>query len=148
MVICMFGDHQPSVEPEFYETLYGKPLSDLTLEEEQRMYLTPFFIWANFEIEEREIEDISLNYLSTLVLEAAGLPLTPYQQYLAELSKTLPVITTVGYRAPDGSWYRLDDADGPCAGQVENYRKVQYNNLLDQKNRLDDLFLLRPALLQ
>ena len=146
-VICIFGDHQPSVEPEFYEELYGKPLSQLTVEEEQKMYVTPFVIWANYDIEERTVEDISLNYLSSLLLETAELPMTAYQQYLLELHKTLPVITTVGYMDSRGNWYRVDDADAPYAELIENYRKVQYNHLLDKQNRVDDLFLLeKPGL--
>lgn len=147
-IICIFGDHQPSVEQEFYEELYGKSLSELTMEEEQKMYITPFLIWANYDIEEKTVEDISLNYLSTLLLETAGLPMTAYQQYLAELCKTLPVITTVGYMDNQGNWYRIDDADSLYADLIENYRKVQYNNLLDKQNRVDSLFLLEKTSLK
>ena len=146
-VICMFGDHQPSVEQEFYEELYGKPLSQLTVEEEQKMYITPFLIWANYDIEEKTVNEISLNYLATLLLETADLPMTAYQQYLAELYKTLPIITTVGYMDNAGQWYRIDDEDSPYAGLIEDYRKVQYNHLLDKQNRVDTLFTLDKNLL-
>lgn len=141
-IICMFGDHQPSIEQAFYEELYGKSLSELTLEEEQKMYTTPFLIWANYDIEEKTVDDISLNYLSTLLLQTTGLPMTDYQQYLTELHKTLPVITTVGYMDKDGTWYRSDDGDAPYHSLIEDYRKVQYNNLLDKQNRVDSLYLL------
>ena len=94
------------------------------------------------DIEEKTVEDISLNYLATLLLETAELPMTAYQQYLTELHKTLPVITTLGYMDAEGSWYRMDDEDSPYAELVENYRKVQYNNLLDKRNRVNSLFLL------
>lgn len=62
------------MESAFYEELFGKPTSELTLEEEQKMYVTPFMIWANYDIEEKTVEDISLNYLATLLLETAELP--------------------------------------------------------------------------
>ena len=146
-VICVFGDHQPSIETEFYEELYGKSLNDLTLEEEQKMYITPFFIWANYDIEEKTVDDISLNYLSTLLMEVANLPMTSYQQYLSELSATLPIITTVGYMDKQGNWYRIDDADSPYAELIEDYRKVQYNNLLDRQNRVDSLYILERTTL-
>lgn len=142
-IICFFGDHQPSVEQEFYEELYGKSLSQLTIEEEQKMYTTPFLIWANYDIDEQTINDISLNYLSTLLLQTAQLPLTSYQQYLAELYKTLPVITTIGCEDREGNWYRSDDTDMPYHDLLENYRKVEYNNLLDKQNRVDSLFWLQ-----
>lgn len=141
-IICVFGDHQPSVESEFYEELYGKPLSERTIEEEELMYMTPFFIWANYDIEEETVDAISLNYLSTLLLQTADLPLTAYQQYLAQLHETLPVINTVGYMDKDGNWYRIDDTASPYYSLIEDYRKVQYNHLFDKQNRLDDLYLL------
>ena len=49
-VIVMFGDHQPKIETEFYEELFGKSLDDLTVEEDQKRYITPFVIWANYDI--------------------------------------------------------------------------------------------------
>lgn len=144
-VICIFGDHQPSIEPEFYEELYGKSLNDLTLEERQRMYQTPFLIWANYEIEEQEVEAISANYLSTLLMETAGLPLTDYQEYLSALRREVPAINANGYLGADGVWYRLDDKASPYAERVSDYDKVQYNNLFDTENRVEDLYLLKKV---
>jgi phosphoglycerol transferase MdoB-like AlkP superfamily enzyme len=141
-IICVFGDHQPSVEQEFYEELYGERLNDLPVEEEVKMYLTPFYIWANYDIEEAEVEDISLNYLSTVLLQTAGLPMTPYQSYLSALHEKLPVITTVGYMDTEGNWYATDeDAEGYDELR-SGYRKVQYNQLFDRQNRVDELFTL------
>ena len=37
-IVVMFGDHQPAVEQEFYEELYGKSLSKLSTEELQQRY--------------------------------------------------------------------------------------------------------------
>lgn len=45
-IVVMFGDHQPAVEQEFYEELYGKSLSKLSTEELQQRYKIPFVIWA------------------------------------------------------------------------------------------------------
>ena len=141
-IICMFGDHQPSIEREFYEEVYGKPLDKLTMEEEQKMYITPFMIWANYDIEEKTLDTISLNYLSSILMETADLPMTAYQKYLAELYKTLPIITTVGYEDTEGNWYRIADKRAPYAHLIEDYKKVQYNNLLDRNHRVERLFVL------
>ena len=51
-VILLFGDHQPAIEQELLEELYGKKIEDLSLEEKQREYIMPFMIWANYDIEE------------------------------------------------------------------------------------------------
>lgn len=133
-VICMFGDHQPSVENEFVAEVMGENnLVGLTPEQEQARHCTPFYIWANFDIEEREIERLSANYLSSLVLETAGIKLTDYNKYLLELSKTLPVIDTVGYIDSEGVHYKWSDTS-PYTDKIDNYEKVQYNNIFDQQN--------------
>ena len=144
-IICIFGDHQPSIESGFYEEIFGKSLNELTLEERQKMYQTPFIIWANYEIEEQEVEAISANYLSTLLMEVAGLPLTDYQQYLSQLHTKIPVINANGYLGDDGQWYLIDDKTSPYADLVADYDKVQYNNLFDTENRVENLYLLKKV---
>ncbi len=141
-VIVMFGDHQASVENAFYEELYGKSLDDLTAEEQQTRYHTPFLIWANYDIDEATVDNISANYLSTLLLQVAGLELTPYNEYLAALYQQMPVIDTVGYRGSDGVVYEKDDETSPYADMVYGYDCITYNNLLDTSNRDWQLFTI------
>lgn len=102
-IICMFGDHLPSIEDEFYEELFGTSLDNLTTEQQQLRYMTPFVIWANYDIPEATLDQISANYLSTLVLQTAKLPLTQYNKYLASLYQKLPIINTVGYVDSDNN---------------------------------------------
>ncbi len=138
-MIVMWGDHMPSVHDEFYEKLYGKDLGDLTTEELQKKYQVPFLIWANYDIEEKEIDALSANYLSSYVLENADLEMTPYQRYLYDLSKKLPVINAVGYIGDDGIYYSHDD-QSEYTDYIENYRILQYNNLIDYENRYTSFF--------
>ncbi|UQT49943.1 hypothetical protein M5E87_10220 [Flavonifractor plautii] len=42
--------------------------------------------------------ELSLNYLSALLMDTANLPMTGYQKYLARLWEAAPVINTVGIR--------------------------------------------------
>ncbi|MBQ7726627.1 MAG: sulfatase-like hydrolase/transferase, partial [Clostridia bacterium] len=133
-VICMFGDHQPSVEPAFISEVMGvRDLSGLTIEQQQSRYVTPFIIWANYDIEEQQIERLSSNYLSSLVLKTAGVKLTEYNRYLLNLSKTLPVIDTTGYIDQDGNYYKWSDVS-PYKNLLDEYEKIQYNNIFDQEN--------------
>lgn len=141
-VIVMFGDHQASIENAFYEELYGKPLDQLTEEEQQTRYHTPFMIWANYDIPEATLDNISANYLSTLLLQVAGLELTPYNEYLAALYQQIPVIDTVGYRGSDGVVYEKDDTTSPYADLIHGYDCITYNNLLDTENRDWTLFTI------
>lgn len=141
-VICMFGDHQPSIEQKFIaETLGVSSLSSLTLEQEQKRHVTPFFIWANFDIEEKYIDKLSVNYLSSYVLDIAGVKLTSYNKYLIELSKTLPVIDTVGYIDADNNYYRWS-SESKYTKLLQEYEKIQYNNIFDYEHSSTDVFYL------
>lgn len=133
-VICMFGDHQPSIETKFIAEIMGvSDLSNLTIEQQQNRYVTPFIIWANYDIEERQIDKLSSNYLSSLVLKTAGVKMTEYNQYLLNLSETLPVIDTTGYIDNEGNYYKWSDVS-PYKTLLEEYEKIQYNNIFDQEN--------------
>lgn len=141
-VICMFGDHQPSVEPEFIAEIMGvKNLSNLTPEQEQQRYCTPFYIWANYDIEEQYVEKLSSNYLSSLVLKTAGVELTDYNKYLLQLSKTLPVIDTVGYIDSEGNHYKWSD-HSKYTELLDDYERVQYNNVFDREHVNLDIFYI------
>ncbi len=139
VVICMFGDHQPSIEPEFIEELLGKSINSLTAEETQKRYMTPFFIWANYDIEEQEIERMSANYLSSFVLKTAGVELSEYNKYLLKLYETLPVIDNAGYFDKDGNHYSWTQSS-PYTALLNNYQYVQYNNMFDNSNKKEDIF--------
>ena len=133
-IICMFGDHQPNIEPEFVaETLGVNSLSDLTSEQEQKRHTTPFYIWANYDIKEKKIDMLSSNYLSSLLLKTAGVELTDYNKYLLSLSKVLPVINTVGYIDKDGNHYKWSDVS-PYTNILSEYEQIQYNGIFDAEN--------------
>ena len=73
-VICMFGDHQPTIESAFIREVMGvSDLTNLTIEQEQNRHVTPFIIWANYDIEEKYIEKLSANYLAAYVVDVAGI---------------------------------------------------------------------------
>ena len=141
-IICMFGDHQPSIETEFIASLLGVDnINNLTIEQEQARHATPFYIWANYDIQEKYIDKLSSNYLSSYVLDVAGVKLTEYNKYLLKLSETLPVIDTVGYIDANNTYYRWSDKS-EYSSLLSEYEKVQYNNIFDSKHKNNDIFFL------
>lgn len=102
-LIIFFGDHQPSLSNEFYQSLYGKRLNQRTTEEVLRQYAVPFFLWANYDIPEQQNVRISSNFLGMLTARTAGLPMTGWMNFLSDLHKQIPVITPVGYMTADGT---------------------------------------------
>lgn len=139
-VICMFGDHQPGIEQEYIEKLLGADsLYSLSVEDDVKRYVTPFYIWANYDIEEKTIERLSSNYLSSYVLDVAGVELPAYNEYLLKLSETLPVITNAGLIDADGNHY-TSATNSPYNELLTNYKKVVYNYIFDNKNKKDTLY--------
>lgn len=139
--IIFFGDHQPSLANKFYKLLNGKGLSGLTLEELQALYTVPFFIWTNYDTVEEQIEITSLNYLSTMALERAGIDLPAYNQFMTELMEEIPAINARGYYSPDaGKYLHIDDATGEEAEWLMKYKSLQYNGVFDSKNTSEVFF--------
>lgn len=133
--IVFFGDHQPSLNRNFYEILNGKGLSGLNLEELQALYTVPFFIWTNYDTPEETVEITSLNYLSTLALERAGIDLPPYNQFMADLMEVVPAINSRGYYSKEKETYlHIEDALGEELEWLMEYESLQYNGLFDSKN--------------
>ena len=140
-IIVMFGDHQPPVENEFYSDLIGKDVSNLPVEKQANWYATPYIIWANYDIEEQEL-DMSANYLSSYVMQLAGMKLTGYNKYLLDLQKEIPIISAVCYRGADGVFHEIDEKS-EYSDKIEEYKLIQYNNLFDLENRNNEFFFLK-----
>ena len=122
-VVLMFGDHQPAVEQEFFEELYGKPLSKLSLEELQQRYKIPFVIWANYDIESKSNVQTSPNFLSNLILDAAGVPKNEVGEFTEEISKEIYQINGMGHYNAGGVWY---ENDVKLSEPLRKYEVVQY----------------------
>lgn len=138
-VLLMFGDHQPSLSMDFLEQLHGGALE--TLDEQMLRYKVPFVIWANYDIEEKTVDCTSLNYLSVYLMEAAGLPLSPYQEFLRDTEKLIPAINSNGYYSlTDGCFLPISDAQGEEKTALNLYAQLQYNCMFDTKHRSEVFF--------
>ena len=127
-IIVFFGDHQTTnsvIEPILKQN--GKSSSTLTEEEQADRYKVPFFIWANFDIEEETGVETSANYLGAKTLEAAGVPMDGYFTYLSGLSETVPVISANHVTLADGTFTNADDQ----AELLSDYKGYQYYRLFD-----------------
>jgi phosphoglycerol transferase MdoB-like AlkP superfamily enzyme len=139
-IVVMFGDHQPNLSNGFYSSLIGKDVVN-TLEGTAKKHVVPFVIWANYDIEEEEIDQISANYLSTKIVEAAGLKKTAFQCFLSDMEQEVPVITGNYYIGKDGIIRELSDTEG-YEEWLNTYHMFQYNQVYDYKNLIPDFFSL------
>ena len=136
-LVVMFGDHQPSdevVDPII--DIYGSVVSPDSAQYNQNFYVTPYLIWANYETDIPELQDISINYLPSLIKQVCHLPLTRAQLFLQELKAKYPIVTAQGFIDTSGQYLPTDTyASEPMLSQ---YACLQYNYLFDE--RLDDFW--------
>jgi len=140
-VVLLFGDHQPSD----YITnpilrLAGR---DRDGEDADNVlfdnHIVPFVIWANYDIDEEELEAISVNYLGELLLEKAGIPTTPYQDFLSEMRLEIPAVTADMLMDKDGNRYRLEESGWDEMQKMTDYQTLCYNYLADD-NKIQNFY--------
>ena len=130
-MIVFFGDHQPSLKNTFYEALYGKALSERTTQEVLQQYAVPFFIWTNYDIEEREDVILSANYLGVLTAQMAGLPMTGFMNFLSQMYEHLPVITPVGLITGEGECLKESELSEEQQEWLYRYQVLNYCGMTD-----------------
>lgn len=127
-IVVFWGDHQPNdyvVRPIYKE--YGLDFDNQTYEQQQQRQKTPFFIWANYDIQEQTNVEISLNYLNILLFETAGLQLDEYQTFRKNLWQgQIPMMNAVGYRNDDDDLVEYDDAPEEIQNLLNEYQNIQY----------------------
>lgn len=139
-MIVMFGDHSPKLPDDFETWIAGAPYDELSVRDQEKFYGTPFFIWTNYEMQSQENVWTSTNYLSSYLLELAGLKMTPYNEYLLKLREEIPAMNHIGYLNERGIWRRWENADSRILELVREYECLQYNELKESKNRVDSFF--------
>ena len=139
VVICFFGDHLPNLNQQFYSELHGEQFDNL--DDQELIYTVPFFIWANYDIEETSVELTSLNYLSPYVLEAAGISLSAYNDFLMNTESTIPAINSKGYYSMSSDTFiPISDAIGHEKEALREYQIVQYNSLFEKIDKRSNCF--------
>jgi phosphoglycerol transferase MdoB-like AlkP superfamily enzyme len=128
-IVLMFGDHQPAVEQEFFEELYGKPLSKLSLEELQQRYKVPFLVWSNYDMPSESDVLTSTNYLSNILLDAAKLPKSEVGEFTSSIRSDIPQINAMGHYDSNGVWNRNDISD---SDKLKDYEWIEYYMLTNK----------------
>ena len=139
VVIVFFGDHQPKLSEAFYSEISDADMN--SLQAQQTRFKVPFFIWANYDLPAEYVECTSLNYLSSYVYEAAGIPLPPYNQFLAEMETVIPSINANGFYSMDTACYLpFQEASANERSWLLAYEQLQYNSIFDETTRNEHFF--------
>ena len=142
-VILLTGDHQPRIHDESMDSITNGEWCNWNDEEMMRRYEVPFLIWTNYDIDKKTVEKTSMNYLQTILMETIDGELTGFQKFQQDLQKEIPVLTSNGYWGADGKFYSVDDKNSPYYDLIQEYAMLQYNDMMDYKNRVEDFFELK-----
>ena len=137
--IIFFGDHQPNVPSAFYDELYGNTDAERSREQKQTKLITPFFIWANYDIGSQTGVEISANYLSAFALDALGCSTSGFDELRLATRESVPRINNYGYYLADGSWHD-NETLSECEA-LTAYRGAQYAQIFDAKKRKTEWYL-------
>ncbi len=149
-VILMFGDHQPAdwvVSPIY--RMNGVEDTNSWSESMER-YEVPFVLWANYDIDEEAVREeisydfseydiFSVNYLSTMLFEAAGLPMSPFQKYMKDIMKDYPVLTANMFLDSEGVYFGVNMTQS-LPEELKDYAILNYNLLFDAKHRKNEWY--------
>lgn len=145
VIICFFGDHQPSLNNEFERYLInsGEEYNDLDISVQEKYFAVPYFIWSNYNVKDiiaknnsEGINITSTNYLGCQVQYYAGLNLSDYGNFLLDQKQKIPAINYIGYFGDDNQWYSLAD-ESSFLKQIKKYQIVQYNAMFDKKKKIE-----------
>ncbi len=137
-ILVFFGDHYPRL-PEDFMTWINPENADPSLETLQKKYSVPFFIWANYDIEEETDVMTSLNFLGARTLETASVELSEYDKYRLEIAEDIPALNTMGYIDEQGMCHKILEDDKKYQ-KLQQYWLFVYNEVFDVKNRVDHFF--------
>ena len=143
VVLAFAGDHAPS---------FVDHVADKTIAPENELQIlersTPFFIWANYPLENIEaavsdtdpLNRMDMVMLAPTIAQQAGLPLSTFYQYLLEMKEVTPVVTGANdYMTPDGHTATFG-TDTQLDQWVHGYLNLEYNNVGAHAKREQSLF--------
>ncbi len=144
-IVVLFGDHLPGNNnsfKNFYEMLYDKSLSDLNLSETEKLYETPWLIWANYELPWAEYDlpqgksDVtSPNFLGTTVLDLAGAVKSPYFQQVSTLNQSIKAMSNKMVIMQNGRVYDRERIPSGVVKQLDRYWAAEYDNIVRDKSQ-------------
>lgn len=136
-VILLFGDHLPILGDDYrayVESGYVPNPFPTTWSHDQSlaMHSAPFVLWSNFPLHNKPTaEPIGINFLGTLLVENAGLELTPFGRLNRRVAEAYPVLSTFLVRDARGAFRETQIAKQDPL--LNSYRLIQYDTLFGDR---------------
>lgn len=129
VIVVFFGDHQPSDSVVY--TLYsshGIDLTKISATDRYNRYKVPFFIWANYDIEEKTNLVSSPGMLGSITLNIAGVKMTPYERFLLNMHETIQSVSSLQVTT-NGEVFPIDEK----RDILRDYESIQYYKMFDER---------------
>lgn len=126
-IILLFGDHQPALDMP-YTSLFADPDNPVAVREAN--YTLPYVMWANYDVDWETQDITSLNYLSAILKENAGLPLDSWDTFRLGLMEEYPALNSYGAVDAQGNFCQLREVVDTSA-QVQEYQRLQHYRMFD-----------------
>lgn len=138
----MFGDHQPA---EYITNSVLRVLGEDTAtrndttDKLKTSYEVPFVMWANYDIEEKEVSAVSTKLFEwSADGYCRNLKRPVIRAGWKNCSSSIPVVTANFYQGTDGTFQQWSNEKQ--SGILNDYAILQYNNLVDKKHRIKNFF--------
>jgi len=133
-MVVMFGDHQPGVETEFYENMFGYRWSEVPAELKLKAFQTPYMIWTNYDRSVQESGDMSAFMLGSEVLEAAGAEPTGVFSAAGSLRKAYDAVHAMGILKKDKTFTdSRDDGGLDQFSDIREFHILQYYEIFEKE---------------
>lgn len=130
VLVVLFGDHQPSVETELFEELYGMRWSEVPDAMKLNSFVTPYLIWSNYDRETGESRDMSAFMLGNQVLKEAGILLTGKRAAAEALQKKFQAVHSMGVLTRDGTFSGIVEMKNMDAiPDIRKFHILQYHEI-------------------
>lgn len=132
-MVVMFGDHQPSVETEFFEALYGMRWTEVPDELKLNSFRTPYLIWTNYDRTVEDAGSMSAFMLGGEVLRAAGVEKTGLFAAAEWLREDYDAVHSMGVLKKDGTFFesRKEDIYNEET-PIHDFHMIQYYQIFDE----------------
>lgn len=137
-LVVIFGDHLPGNNNSFrnfYEILFHKDLADLTLDETEKMYETPWMIWANYQLPQLENQVLSPNFLATTVLDLTRNAKSPYFELVDTVHESVQAMSNKMIITREGQAFDRERIPASLSDLLDRYWAAEYDNVIAGKSQ-------------
>ena len=138
-MIVFFGDHYPTLDNDFYDTILGTELETITAQESLPLYQTPYFVWANYDIRVGSGGLKSPNILGQNILDLSGVESPDERACLRVLASKIGAMNALAvYDRFGTAWLDEESIPEEIQSMIDDYMFLQYEMIYNYDSESDE----------